>query len=1193
MRKLFFLLIILFIVGNGFSQGFQKSYPDLYYSITGNDLAELSDNSIVIAGTLSSNHKYPAIRKVNSQGEVLWTRTLLPDSAIALAVAIEVNALDEIFVLSQTDRIPYEFHLSKLNSSGVLIWDKILNLPGYSEVTEMILKNNRFYISGCVNSNFGFVSVDLSGNIVVNTSYDFGASDRATGICITHDNFVVLCGEKNVFGAIDTVIVMKADTSGALIWELREDVNVANGQAEKDANSADVEELNSGELVFTGGGYNSQTWPSTFVMKINPTGSLHTFKWLNALSDIGIDVVAGTNDSYYVLGAVGNFGFYTQLWKLDKFDNVVFSKKFGYPANNKSYATFNGAFCLLSLKNNFLAFTGVECEISNKKQQLYLVKADSTGTFSSTPDLTISMTGSQFACEGDSILLVAQPGFQKYIWLNSGIIVTGSNYSNDSIYTKESGNYYCYGINGSDYRISAVQQIIIKPKAKDTELTGTSNKICGAAGESVSLLVPLSDSVQWYRNNIAIPGATSQSYLATASGSYSVEIIGNNPYYGTCDIGRTRAFYVDAEYVPVPVINCDANCVGRPYCAVGDSLKVDLLPNIKYEWIRNGVPLPDTLNYLLNYPIGSYQCSYKNACGTKISDPFVVYTGPAGNSIQYFSPVNGCGVGSSVMLYAPLGSSGPYQWYLNNVSINGATSPTYVANQSGKYKVRYFNHSCNSLLVTYEEQVTLNTPQPVITASPSAVSCTQPVKLTASPGGLAVAYQWYKNDVLLNGAVSQQLSVYKSGRYKCKVTNPVCGAEYSNAIEVIVGANKPTITSSNDSVCSGGNVVEMVCYPLSPALQYQWFRNGQPIAGSTGNSLSTTDSGYYYCKITSPCGSTKSDSLKLVGVSAPAANVVLDTVFTHCYSDSNYIFAPIYPNAEYKWMVNGFYNSNIKGTFINIGQTATYSVQINILGCTVQSPSVYCKIESKPQFTFYYSGLPEICSGDSATVRIAGTTGPNNYHWFRNNTLIALAIDSFYTIKSDGEYYFTATNGLCMVRSEPSIEAIVKSKPTAVLTANGPLSFCAGDSLQLQVNSNNPYSYQWKRNGSVIPAAISSTYFAKLQGNYRAGVYSPNGCLKESSTLPVTVPCRFEESLQSAATLYPNPSNEFTDLFLPQEVLSDELRVEVTDLRGRIVNLFYSKEVDHIRFFASDQGDYLIKVVSRESIWVKHWLVIR
>jgi hypothetical protein len=92
------------------------------------------------------------------------------------------------------------------------------------------------------------------------------------------------------------------------------------------------------------------------------------------------------------------------------------------------------------------------------------------------------------------------------------------------------------------------------------------------------------------------------------------------------------------------------------------------------------------------------------------------------------------------------------------------------------------------------------------------------------------------------------------------------------------------------------------------------------------------------------------------------------------------------------------------------------------------------------------------------------------------------------------------------------------------------LSFCSGDSVTLQANTGSGYTYYWKKGANKITNAVSSFFAAKTAGTYKVGVTSKFGCLKESSGVIVTVPCRGDWSTEEDISLngvliYPNPSS--------------------------------------------------------------------
>jgi hypothetical protein len=65
-------------------------------------------------------------------------------------------------------------------------------------------------------------------------------------------------------------------------------------------------------------------------------------------------------------------------------------------------------------------------------------------------------------------------------------------------------------------------------------------------------------------------------------------------------------------------------------------------------------------------------------------------------------------------------------------------------------------------------------------------------------------------------------------------------------------------------------------------------------------------------------------------------------------------------------------------------------------------------------------------------------------------------------------------------------------------------TICAGDSLSLTATSGSGYSYQWTRNGTDIPSATSSSYFASQAGSYSLRVTNAGGCSASPAALSIS-----------------------------------------------------------------------------------------
>jgi len=75
----------------------------------------------------------------------------------------------------------------------------------------------------------------------------------------------------------------------------------------------------------------------------------------------------------------------------------------------------------------------------------------------------------------------------------------------------------------------------------------------------------------------------------------------------------------------------------------------------------------------------------------------------------------------------------------------------------------------------------------------------------------------------------------------------------------------------------------------------------------------------------------------------------------------------------------------------------------------------------------------------------------------------------------------------------------------STITPSGPTSYCKGGSLTLSANTGAGYIYQWKRNGSNIAGATTSTYAVSKSGNYTVNITIPGGCSDISNMTPVTI----------------------------------------------------------------------------------------
>jgi len=264
-----------------------------------------------------------------------------------------------------------------------------------------------------------------------------------------------------------------------------------------------------------------------------------------------------------------------------------------------------------------------------------------------------------------------------------------------------------------------------------------------------------------------------------------------------------------------------------------------------------------------------------------------------------------------------------------------------------------------------------------------------------------------------------------------------------------------------------------------------------------------------------------------------------------CQGDSLPLTAPAGPGYSYQWLEAFVPIAGAGGQVYYATSTGVYNVIVSTaFGCNRTSGSVSVTKHGKPNATISANGPTVFCKGDSVSLG-ANTSVNFTYQWTRNNVDIAGAVQPDYTVKKSGTYKCRITNLYGCQRVSSGIKVTVYTLPKAKVTALGPTTFCAGDSVVLEAYSGNGYSFQWRRNGVDIPGATAQHYTATIPGAYKVAVTKTNGCSKVSTSKKVTVNCRTLNTVAPSPVILisPNPVQDILTITVADAVRPASLSI--------------------------------------------------
>jgi large repetitive protein len=406
----------------------------------------------------------------------------------------------------------------------------------------------------------------------------------------------------------------------------------------------------------------------------------------------------------------------------------------------------------------------------------------------------------------------------------------------------------------------------------------------------------------------------------------------------------------------------------------------------------------------------------------------------------------------------------------NLVWSTGATGNQITVTDAGTYFVSLVNAQ-NCSATSQPVTVTVDS-LPVAPVLADASQCGGSVTLDAgNPGD---SYSWTPG-----GETTQTITITQPGVYQVSVdvTNS-CGTVSSNTASIAIGEPPAVDLGGPYAICGAGNTVTLDA-GIS-GLDYLWND------GSTQQTLVVSSSGTYTVTVTDPVTGCTASSTAIVDVDqVPVAN--LGQNITQC--GGSVTLDAGNPGSDYLWSTGDTTQT------ITISVAGVYQVFVTVTNACGSSTSPAITVDllqgGNPAFVVA-SGPTSFCTGDSVTL----TASPGfSYLWSPGGQTTQSI-----TVSQSGVYGVTVfePNGCSSIAPVVIVTVNPNTAPGAIISANGPTTFCLGGSVVL--TSNSPTGNLWLPSGATTQ---SITVFS--QGPQVLIVSDPNGCSSLSDTLDINV----------------------------------------------------------------------------------------
>ncbi len=621
-------------------------------------------------------------------------------------------------------------------------------------------------------------------------------------------------------------------------------------------------------------------------------------------------------------------------------------------------------------------------------------------TVNTPPTANITAATSTSFCTGGSVVLNANTGTGlTYVWRLNGAAISGAT---SASYTASTAGSYSVTVtkagNCSATSPSTVVTVNTPPSAT-VSASGTLN-IC--TGGSVTLSTPAvsGQTYVWRNNGTAITGATSNSYTASAAGSYSVTVTSAAGCATTSSssVVTLNAIPATPSTLTGPTMICTLTS--------GTYTASTVTGAVSYSWtLPSGLTGTSTTNSIavaindLAFTSGAVTVKANTAFCTSAAKSLTIAKVPATPSSLTGSPTVTCGITtgsytSSTSIGAtyyswtlPTGYSGTSATNSINTSINNSVFT------SGSITVKAGNicgiSGAKSLSVSKVPFVPSSISGPTITCGLTTAT------YTAATGSNVSSYTWTLPAGITGTSttnvitVSIDNSVFVSGSITAKANN-ACGSSAAKSLTLSKAPFTPTTITGPAQIC-GLTTATYTCTAMTGATSYNWVLPAGLTGTSTTNSITVAvnpslyTSGSVSVQAVNSCASSGAKTLALTKVLA--AVTTLSGPASICgLTSATYTATAVTGATGYAWVLpsglTGTSSTNTITVAVNPASFTTGSVSVaavNACGTGAAKTLALSKIPSTP--TTITGPAAAVCASSTQTYSCTAMANATSYTW--------------------------------------------------------------------------------------------------------------------------------------------------------------------------------------------------------------------